>query len=87
VNVTHGAAYGAALLAGVGASVHPSVPEACRAIVHETSETRPSDDRVAYERAYAVYRSLYPTLADTFRAQTALVQGREPAPTRGDRTT
>jgi xylulokinase len=71
VNVTHGAAYGAALLAGVGAGLFESVPEACARVVRETGETRPGDDRAAYGEMYGIYRSLYPSLASSFRSQAA----------------
>lgn len=69
VNVTEGAAYGAALLAGVGAGVYQSVDEAVAATVRITDRTAPVADHVTqYQRLYPVYRSLYPALKDTFHA-------------------
>jgi xylulokinase len=69
VNTTEGAAFGAALLAGVGAGVWPDVDAACRRTIHVTGATRPEPAAVAvYDRRYPVYRSLYPALKPTFEA-------------------
>jgi xylulokinase len=63
INTTEGAAYGAALLAGVGAGVWPDVDTACEACVELTGSTAPNPDTVAkYELVYAQYRELYPAL-------------------------
>lgn len=67
VNTTEGAAYGAALLAGVGAGVWPDVTAACRRTISVTGSTRPSASGVAaYNRWYPAYRGLYPALKPTF---------------------
>ncbi|MEZ4675533.1 MAG: xylulokinase [Caldilineaceae bacterium] len=67
VNTTEGAAYGAALLAGVGAAVWPTVEAACDATIQLTGRTTPNADVVAkYNKAYAQYSTLYPTLKETF---------------------
>jgi len=69
VNVTEGAAYGAALLAGVGAEVFSSVEEAVTRTVRVTERTLPIPENVQrYQALYPVYRSLYPALQPTFRA-------------------
>ncbi|MFO7649935.1 MAG: xylulokinase [bacterium] len=68
VNVTQGAAFGAALLAGVGAGVFADVDSACRRAVRETGAVRPGPDAAAYGRFYERYRALYPALASEFRA-------------------
>lgn len=69
VNVTEGAAYGAALLASIGAGVYQRVDEAVTATVRITDRTAPMADHVTqYQRLYPVYRSLYPALKDTFHA-------------------
>ncbi len=69
VNTTEGAAYGAALLAGVGAGAWPDVDSACRRTIHVTGSTQPNSAAVAeYERWYQVYRGLYPALKPTFDA-------------------
>ncbi len=65
VDALEGAAYGAALLAGVGADVWSDVVEATAAI-QLGEETTPGPDQARYQAIYQVYRSLYPTLKDTF---------------------
>jgi len=58
-----GAAYGAAILAGVGAGVWPSVDEACARSV--TVAARVETDPLAaalLENRYAAYRAIYPVL-------------------------
>jgi xylulokinase len=63
VNTTEGAAYGAALLAGVGAGMWPDVDAACQSTVKSTGSTSPQSERVAeYGQSYAFYRQLYPAL-------------------------
>jgi xylulokinase len=67
VNTTEGAAYGAALLAGVGAGKWPDVPSACKTGVKVTGSTLPDPAQVdAYRKAYPVYQSLYPALKTSF---------------------
>lgn len=69
VNVTEGAAFGAALLAGVGSGTYASVDEAVAATIKITDRTAPlPDSAAAYERLYPSYRALYPALKDTFHA-------------------
>lgn len=64
VNTTEGAAYGAALLAGVGAGIWTSVDAACQSAIRETGLTSPQADQVArYTHIYPMYRQLYPALA------------------------
>ena len=67
VNVTQGAAYGAALLAGVGAGVYASVSEACDRTIHQTGSTSPGPEAPAYAGSYGRYRALYPALAPEFK--------------------
>jgi xylulokinase len=63
VNTTEGAAYGAALLAGVGAGIWPDVDSACRATVRLIGSTVPQPEAVsAYALGHALYRQLYPAL-------------------------
>lgn len=67
VNTTEGGAYGAALLAGVGAGAWKDVRTACNACISITGNTLPDPVQVEiYKKAYAVYRDLYPTLKDSF---------------------
>ena len=63
INTTEGAAYGAALLAGVGAGCWPDVDVACQGTVQLTGTTMPQPEAGAtYEGAYGYYRQLYPAL-------------------------
>lgn len=65
VNTTEGAAYGAALLAGVGVGVWPNVDAACAATVRSTGATYPRAEQVRrYEKIYPFYRQLYPALKE-----------------------
>ena len=69
VNSTEGAAYGAALLAGVGAGAWPSVEAACDATIAVTGRDEPDPAWVkAYDALYPRYRELYPALKPTFDA-------------------
>jgi xylulokinase len=69
VNTTEGAAYGAALLAGVGAGIWPDVEAACRATISVTGKTAvDAEQHQRYERYYPAYRQLYPLLAPWFHA-------------------
>lgn len=63
VAAEEGAAYGAALLAGVGAKFWNSVDDACAEVVHvsETIEPRP-EALERMQRQYLLYRQLYPAL-------------------------
>jgi xylulokinase len=63
-----GVASGAGILAAVGAGWYPSVGEACDAMVKVTATTTPGPQAGAYDPAYAVYRSLYPALKESFAA-------------------
>ena len=58
-----GCAYGAAVLAGVGAGLWPSVDEACAEIVRIASVVSPvkqSSDKL--QQQYKIYRAIYPAL-------------------------
>ena len=67
VNITEGAAYGAALLAGVGAGIYGSVEDACERTVRVTESVTQGKDVRVYDEYYKVYRGLYPALKDSFR--------------------
>lgn len=68
VNTTEGAAFGAALLAGVGAGFFESVDDACDRTIRVTGRTEPGLAAPIYEAYYPRYRALYPALAPEFRA-------------------
>lgn len=73
LNVDEGPAFGAALLAGVGAGVFHSVPEACAATLRVEGETQPcSVSHEAYRRFHRVYQALYQHLKQDFKAVATL---------------
>jgi xylulokinase len=58
-----GAAYGAALLAGVGAGAWPSVDSACDAVIKIASRVEPDPEIVKHmDERYREYRKLYPSI-------------------------
>ncbi len=65
-NSTEGAAFGAALLAAVGAGLYPDVPSACRATIQTGDITVPTADADRYAPVYANYQALYPALKELF---------------------
>jgi len=66
VNTTEGAAYGAGLLAAVGAGWFRSVEDAAAALVTATPVAAPGVDARRYADVHAIYRGLYPALAPSF---------------------
>ena len=67
VNTTEGAAFGAALLAGVGAGAWANVPAASHAAVKITGSTLPDPAHAsAYRAGYRLYQELYPALKPSF---------------------
>jgi len=69
VEAEEGAAYGAAILAGVGAQLWPSVDAACAAVIRVASRVVPRPDVVslmdkqysAYQKVYGATREIYQT--------------------------
>jgi len=60
VEAEEGAALGAAILAGVGAQVWPSVDTACDAVVRVATRVVPDETSVAVmNKNYAAYRRVY----------------------------
>lgn len=66
VSTTEGAAFGAGLLAAVGAGWFGSAEDAAQTLVRVTPAASPGPDAERYAAAHAVYRGLYPALAPTF---------------------
>jgi xylulokinase len=63
VEAEEGAAYGAALLAGVGSQVWPSVDAACDAVVRVAKRVAVQPDaRATMRERYNVFRRVYPAL-------------------------
>lgn len=68
-----GPALGAAILAGVGAGIYPSVEEGCRRVIKENPPESPTaENSKRYEEFYNVYRSLYKSLKEDYAALAAL---------------
>jgi len=68
VATEEGAAYGAALLAAVGAGWFETVEEACEGSIEVTPAEGPSEWRSVYEEAHSRFQDLYPALSPTFHA-------------------
>jgi len=63
VAAEEGAAYGAALLAGVGSGIWPSVDAACAAVVRIADRVSPEpSNQSLLDRQYQAFRRLYPAL-------------------------
>ena len=64
-----GAAYGAALLAGVGAGAWQTVDEACETTIRIAEKTAPNDESIEIlNRRYQVYQTIYPSLRAVFKS-------------------
>ncbi|HKP86020.1 MAG TPA: xylulokinase [Blastocatellia bacterium] len=73
VNTTEGAAYGAAILAGVGNKTWPDVETACSKNVKVLNRVAPDEKTMKiYEELYPHYRNLYAALRPTFIGLAAL---------------
>jgi xylulokinase len=68
VATEEGAAYGAALLAAVGAGWYETVEEACAGSIEVTPVAGPSGLGTVYQEAHSRFRDLYPALSPTFHA-------------------
>ena len=66
VGTTEGAAYGAAVLASVGAGWHAEVEAATDAWVTTTERTAPGGDSEVYSKVHRRYQDLYPALKPLF---------------------
>jgi xylulokinase len=67
VEAEEGAAYGAALLAAVGAGAWPSVDAACAATIHVAARIDPQPEAVAtMDASYAAFRRVYPATRQIF---------------------
>lgn len=73
INADEGPAYGAALLAGVGVKIWPSVPAACKAAIRDVQIVKP-DRKTAnlYAKHHPQYQRLYNAMQNEFKAIAAL---------------
>ena len=67
-STTEGTAYGAAILAAVGAGRFPDVESACSSWVDERDRVEPGPDSSRLLARHDVYEQLYPALGDLFPA-------------------
>ena len=66
-----GAAFGAAILAGVGAKVWPSIDQACDSVVRVAAGIEPEPEASALmQRNYRVYLQIYPALRQALNGRT-----------------
>lgn len=73
VNTTEGAAYGAAILAGVGIGMWPDVETACSELIAVVERVSPDRSRVdLYDRLRGHYKELYPALRPIFHSLAAI---------------
>ena len=67
VNTTKGAAYGAAILAGVGVGHLPRVKSACETLIQITDSVTPQSAKIrVFQKMYALNSQLYPRLKSSF---------------------
>jgi xylulokinase len=75
LNIDEGPAYGAALLAAVGAGTFDSVEAACEATIRPVDQVDPDPVRVpVYDRWFREYQAAYQALAPGFRRATELLE-------------
>ena len=69
---SEGGAYGAVLVAGVGAGLWANLGEAVK-VIHPETEAHPvAENQDGYRRSYAIYKKLYPALKPVYDAGAAL---------------
>jgi xylulokinase len=71
INSAEGPAFGAAILASVGAGIYESVEEACGALISVTENFTPDADAAkGYDARYPIFTGLYAALKDSYRQMT-----------------
>ena len=65
---SEGGAYGAVLVAGVGAGLWKNLREAVQVIVPETECLPKAENQSGYRKSYALYKKLYPALKPVYDA-------------------
>jgi xylulokinase len=69
MNLSEGAALGAAILAGVGTAAFDSVADACERAIQVDSVISPNEQKAeVYRKLHEEYRKLYPALSPTFHS-------------------
>ena len=73
LNVEEGPAFGAAIIAGAGCGIYPSIKEGVDKIINEDKENNPIAENVEkYKKLYAIYKLLYKDLKDNFKKLSSL---------------
>jgi xylulokinase len=73
VNTTEGAAYGAALLAGVAAGIWPNVDTACHETIRVSDRITPNATNISrYDEMHRHYQTLYPALSPVSHSLSAI---------------
>lgn len=68
INSSEGPALGVALLAGVGAGIYNSVPEACEAVIKRvTTQNAIKENSEVYNKYYKIYGNVYASLKEQFK--------------------
>jgi xylulokinase len=68
INSQDGPAYGAAILASVGAGLYSSVTDACKSLISVKETIEPNIKNISrYDAIYDLYKDLYPNLKDSFK--------------------
>ena len=66
-NIEDSSAYGASVIAAVGIGLFSTVEKACQQWVRKKNQIIPDLEEVrTYEKAYQIYRGLYPKLREDF---------------------
>lgn len=73
-NISQGAAYGVAIIAGVGVGAFDSIEGAVKEIVKEGMKLEPGKDAEVYQEYYEVYKALYPALRNEFSLLSTLAE-------------
>jgi xylulokinase len=61
-----GGAYGACLVAGVGAGIWKNLGEACGMLVEETHDEPAAANKAVYDEMYGIYEGMVPALKAQF---------------------
>ncbi len=73
VTSKEGPALGVAILAGVGTGVYSSVQEGCASVIKTNPPQNPlAENSLAYEKYYGLYKKLYPSLKESYKALSKL---------------
>jgi xylulokinase len=78
VTSTDGAPYGAALLAGVGSGIFPTIESACDRAVRQASRTNPGSNADAYGQLHEIYQKSYAQNRSLFKSLSDIVSGDRP---------